>query len=189
MAQTALELVNLALATIGADTISSLTEDTKEATLASLLYSQARDEVLEAHPWVCALKRAELDMDTPADYGWENAFALPEDFLSLVEVEGAGADSPRVYEIEGKRILTDLDTMRIRYVARVEDVSLFPPAMTDCIVLNLASKLAYAIVGKESLAANLYQRYRFRLTEARCAEARTAQNEPEAEDTLLWERS
>ena len=189
MATTEVQIANMALLALGADTITSLDDtSSKEAVVASALYDQARDEVLMAHPWPCCVKRAWLDMDAPPAYGWDNAFSLPEDFLDLVEVEGVEPSTPQAYEVEDGHLLTNLSEVNIRYIYRNETPSSYTPFLTECIALNLASKMAYAIVGKESVANILYQKYERKLAEARCRDARTRQNEPAADDTLVTER-
>lgn len=189
MATTDVQIANMALLALGAETITALTDTTsKEAVIANTLFDQARDEVLMAHPWACCVKRVELDMDTPPDYGWENAFSLPTDFIDLVEVEGILTSDSQMYEVEDSHFLTDLEEVFIRYIYRNETPSTYTPLLTDCIALNLASKMAYAIVGKESVANALYQKYERKLIEARCKDARTRQNEPSGDDYLVTER-
>lgn len=59
---TQLELCNMALSKIGSEggLISSLAESSKEAVLCNQFYTPALNEVLQLHPWKCAIKRAEL---------------------------------------------------------------------------------------------------------------------------------
>ena len=189
MATTDVQIVNMALLALGADTITALTDtSSKEAIVANALFDQAREEVLMAHPWACAVKRANLDMDVPPDYGWDNAFTLPTDFLAVVEVDGVDPGGVQMYEIEDGRLLTNLDEVNIRYIYRNEDPSSYSPMLTECITLNLASKMAYPIVGKESVANVLYQKYERKLNEARCRDAQASQNSPSGDDYLITER-
>ena len=127
-------------------------------------------------------------MDTPPDYGWENAFTLPTDFIALVEVEDVLTSDGQMYEIEDGHFLTDLDEVFIRYIYRNETPASYTPLLTECIVLNLASKMAYALVGKESVANALFQKYERKLIEARCKDAQASQNSPSGDDYLVTER-
>ena len=47
------EICNAALLSIGADTITSLTEDSDEAAFMNARFEAVRDAVLRAHPWSC----------------------------------------------------------------------------------------------------------------------------------------
>ncbi len=55
------EIVNLALVQIGADRITSLTQETKNAREANAIYDLVRDATLRAHPWNFAIKRVALN--------------------------------------------------------------------------------------------------------------------------------
>ena len=62
------DICNGALNQLGASTILSLTEDSKNARLCNARYTQVRDSVFRSHPWNCLQKRVQLaaDTDTPA---------------------------------------------------------------------------------------------------------------------------
>ena len=53
-------IANLALISLGADTIMSLDEDSKPARLINNIYEFIRDEVLRSHPWNFAIRWASL---------------------------------------------------------------------------------------------------------------------------------
>ena len=60
------EICNGALNQLGATTILSLTEDSKNARLCNQRFTQVRDSVFRSHPWNCLQKRVELAADTTA---------------------------------------------------------------------------------------------------------------------------
>ena len=62
------DICNGALNQLGATTIVSLTEDSKNARLCNARFTQIRDSVFRSHPWNCLQKRLELSSstDTPA---------------------------------------------------------------------------------------------------------------------------
>ena len=70
MATTKINIVNRALGLLGAEFISSLTEDTKAARFANELFDDTRDALFRQHPWNCCIKRASLSKtsNTPAYY-------------------------------------------------------------------------------------------------------------------------
>ena len=57
------EICNGSLNQLGATTILSLTEDSKNARLCNQRYTQVRDAVFRSHPWNCLQKRVELAAD------------------------------------------------------------------------------------------------------------------------------
>ena len=60
------EIGNIALVNLGEDTITSLSDDVKAARLINRRYAPIRDAVLRAHPWNCAMARAQLASVDPA---------------------------------------------------------------------------------------------------------------------------
>jgi hypothetical protein len=58
------DICNGALNQLGASTILSLTEDSKNARLCNARYTQVRDSLFRSHPWNCLIKRVELAKDT-----------------------------------------------------------------------------------------------------------------------------
>ena len=60
------DICNGALNQLGATTILSLTEDSKNARLCNSRYTQVRDAVFRSHPWNCLQKRVELAADSTA---------------------------------------------------------------------------------------------------------------------------
>ena len=62
------DICNGSLNQLGATTIVSLTEDSKNARLCNARFTQIRDSVFRSHPWNCLKKRLELSSstDTPA---------------------------------------------------------------------------------------------------------------------------
>ena len=58
------DICNGALNQLGASTILTLTEDSKNARLCNARYTQVRDSVFRSHPWNCLQKRIQLAVDT-----------------------------------------------------------------------------------------------------------------------------
>jgi hypothetical protein len=74
------DICNEAMDLLGAATITSLTENSKEARLCNRKFELTRDAVLRAHPWNAAIARAELAANSvgPA-FGFTHQFQLPAD--------------------------------------------------------------------------------------------------------------
>ncbi len=115
-------ICNSALIKLGASTILSLTEGSKNANLCNEQYEKLRDDLLRAHPWNFAAARQKLARlaDAPA-FGFAYAYQLPAAFLRAIEV--SGNDSGRggaAYKIEGRTIcaLGDAAAMPVRSFVR-----------------------------------------------------------------------
>ena len=74
------DICNEAMDLLGAATITSLTENSKEARLCNRRFETVRDAVLRAHPWNAAIARADLAQDsaTPA-FGFSFQYTLAND--------------------------------------------------------------------------------------------------------------
>ena len=139
MADSDVEICNMALTMIGSETITSLTDDSDEGRVCNLMYPRYRDAVLRSHYWNAALRRATLASVTgsPA-FGFSNHHQLPADFVLLRAVSG---DPPYRME-EARRIYSDQSEIKILYVYRVEDPSELGDLYADALATRLASVFA-----------------------------------------------
>ena len=102
------DICNVALNQLGATTILSLTEDSKNARLCNQRFTQVRDAVFRSHPWNCLQKRQELAADTIAPaWGFKFAYTLPADCLRLLRI----LDYDSNYKVEGRKILSNTSSM------------------------------------------------------------------------------
>ena len=109
-----IDLVNRALALLGVEAITSLSDTSKPAATASVLFDDTRAAVFRAHPWNCLIKRVSLAQDAVAPaYGYTYKYALPADYLRIINIE----NELETFQIEDNFILYDEDTLNIRYVA------------------------------------------------------------------------
>jgi len=108
------DICNGALNQLGASTIISLTEDSKNARLCNARYTQVRDSLFRSHPWNCLQKRVQLASDTatPA-WGFSYQFTLPADCLRVLRIEDYDSD----YKIEGRKIVSNVPTMKVLYIS------------------------------------------------------------------------
>jgi len=128
------DIANYALNIIGASNISSFDENSKVGRLVNQRYEGVRDAVFRSHPWNCLIRRAELaqEVETPT-FGYAYQYNLPTDpfCLRVLEFSNGSLSYPQdnmtsntggpVYVIEGRKLLTDEGTARIKYIARITD--------------------------------------------------------------------
>lgn len=104
MAQSAIDICNSALSMVGAASIMSLTDNSREARVCNLQYDSNRRDELRKHYWNFALKRIVLAPDSAApafDFAYQ--FTLPSDCLRVVIPNDAFLD----WTLEGRKILTN----------------------------------------------------------------------------------
>lgn len=151
MATTAVSICSNALLMLGAQPINSLSEGNDRARLASNLWPGVRDDLLRSHPWNCAIKRVILSPESTApafDYAYQ--FALPGDLLRILSIGELGEYLE--YRVEGRKILTDDNVLRLRYVFQNDNPATWDSAMVYAAELRMAAAMAYAITQSATLA-------------------------------------
>ncbi len=167
------EICNGALNQLGATTILSLTEDSKNARLCNSRFTQVRDGVFRSHPWNCLQKRIELAQDTttPA-WGFKYAYTLPADCLRLLRI----LDYDSNYKVEGRKILSNTETMKILYVSRVTDPNEYDELLRETLSSSLAADIAFAVTSNNTTATNMYNLFQDKLKDARFVDSTEGQN-------------
>lgn len=158
-----------ALLLLGDKPISSLTENTDRARIASNLYPAVRDAMLRRHPWNCAVKRVTLspEVATP-DFDYAYQFAMPGDLMRILQVGEYGCEDD--YQIEGLRILADTSVLRLRYVWKNTDVPSWDALLVDAITGEMAARMAYPITKSASLQQVMEAKVRDTLRQARAVD-------------------
>jgi hypothetical protein len=155
VATSKVQICNLALTLLGADTIISLDDGTVPANLCKLHYELSRDAVLESAAWPFALKRRQLSqLSSAPTWQWGYAYQLPADPYCLLPIRTNLDDwnPPGKWVWEGRQILTDESSLYLQYIARVTDVSQFTSSFVQALARHIGWSIAYSITnsrGKE----------------------------------------
>jgi hypothetical protein len=130
MASSKEDIASQALARLGEPSISSFEEDSETAEKVSQLYESTIQNLLGRYQWNFASRRAVLSIDggkVPANE-WKNGFILPAPRTEIVGnpyrvYNSTGLRAPEVfdYEIEGRYVLTNFETIVVEYTARVPE--------------------------------------------------------------------
>ena len=173
MASSVVGICNGALNQLGATTILSLTEDSKNARLCNSRYTQVRDAVFRSHPWNCLQVRLELPQSTttPA-WGFKFQFDLPGDCLRLLKI----LDYDSNYKVEGRAILSNNETMKILYISRIEDTAQYDELLRETLSAALGADIAYAITSNNTTSQNMLVTYQEKLKDARFVDSTEGQN-------------
>jgi len=167
------DICNGALNQLGATTILSLTEDSKNARLCNSRFTQVRDGVFRSHPWNCLQKRIELAQDTTAPaWGFKFAYTLPADCLRLLRI----LDFDSNYKVEGRKILSNTETMKILYIGRVTDPNEYDESLRETLSAALAADIAFAVTSNNTTVTNMYNLFQDKLKDARFVDSTEGQN-------------
>ena len=178
------DIANYALNNLGASNISSLSESSKVARIVNQRYEAVRDAVFRAHPWNCLIQRAQLAQSTtPPAFGYAYQYTLPTDpfCLRVLEFSNGSLSYPQdnitnnsggpVFVIEGRNLLTDEGTARIKYIARITDPQQYDASLVEALAARLSAEICYAITGSTSMVQIQTSLYEAKINEARFNDA------------------
>lgn len=166
------EICNFALQNLGANSITSLNEDSTEAIECNLRFDSSRRALLQMHLWNFAIKRASLNRETstPA-FNYNYQFTLPSDFLYAIMTgleENFQSPAPQIvntnlyvndvpsyggidkYRIENGKLLSYEQDVNLIYVADVTDTAKFSATFTELLARYLTYQIAYRVVGSRT---------------------------------------
>jgi len=167
------EICNGALNQLGATTILSLTEDSKNARLCNSRYTQVRDALFRTHPWNCLQKRVQIAADTTAPaWGFSYAYTLPADCLRLLKI----LDYDSNYKVEGRKILSNTSSMKILYVGRITDPNEYDELLRETLSASLSADIAFGVTSNNQTATNMYNLFKDKLKDARFVDSTEGQN-------------
>lgn len=142
-----IDIVNYALQLLGAEPITSLEDDSREAKIMKGFYALARDGMFEEHEWSFATRRfSPAKAATDPAWGWGSSFPLPSDIIRLLRVDRGQAslrfeDMSRnqvPHEVEGRNILCNEDAIFCTGLRRIEDEGIYSPSFAEALSTKLA---------------------------------------------------
>jgi hypothetical protein len=190
--QSRTDICNSALLRLGAATIADITDNSPEARACAIQYDSNRRSELRRHPWNFAIKRVVLAPDTAAPaFEFDAAFSLPADCLRVILPNDSTID----WVIEGGKILTSwssspvtgsttANTLSLRYVQDVEDVTKFDAAFYDALCCGLAIDICDKLTSSNAKKQTLMEEYKGIISEARRSDA--IENLPEDPPDSSW---
>lgn len=184
---TSIDICNTALTRLGAKSIASLSDGSRESDLCSARYPLARKAVLRKHPWSGATARAQLNPSTTTpSFEYEYQFELPADCLRVLQVSSQ-PDHPYTdvdYKIEGRNLLYNYAAVYLGYVKDTEDAFVYNELLSDAVAYYLARDIARSINGDEGDLQLLAREYREKLAEARAVDSK--ENYPKQLIAVDW---
>lgn len=151
------DICNLALDIMGEDPIASIDDpETEKEELMARWYDTTRRAVLREYVWNFAQKWRVLARTGAGEGEYDDAYALPNDFVRL---NGVGEHKDRPYEDyeigEGVIFASKGDSLTIRYNRDITNVARFDALFVKLFSLRLAESTAYQITKKKSVVENI----------------------------------
>tara|TARA_R100001510_G_C7656872_1_gene217518 strand:- start:11711 stop:12325 length:615 start_codon:yes stop_codon:yes gene_type:complete len=154
---TDLSTVNNSLRLLGVDTITSLTDGTKRASIANGIYTFVKHHTLSMYPWKFALKKVELARDSATPNNeWTYQYSMPSDSVTglpnTVFFSGeVGAGSELRFDIYERKVLTDSTTVFVDYVYNVGEDAM-PSYFITLLIYQVAWHLAEPLTDQTTKA-------------------------------------
>ena len=180
------EIINMALGRIGEAFITLRTDNSREANAANAIYDINRDILLGQGLWNNATTRASLGLVASTDprianlEGFDNAFALPHDFVWL----SPHSNLKRKYRLENGLLLTNLDAVCIVYVSNNIAIYKNDGLFVEALSYKLAMELSIALRGSSETHNMMRQYYDKALDDARFRNLSTGGTD----NSLYWNR-
>ena len=163
MADSDVDIANMALTLLGQASIVDLDEQVDAARAIKRVYTIALDAVLRDHNWNFAQVRVGLarhDVAPVWDFAYQ--YVLPSDPYCLRVLE-TSLDSSEPWRIEtyktaaeqSRVIVTDATSIKILYLARLTDVILWDALFADAFAFEIAFRASFAITSDATLQKNL----------------------------------
>ncbi len=184
MANSPVEICNMALGWLGGNLIISLDDPSIEAKLCKAVYVPLRDAVLEEREWTFAVKRLQpAALVTPPVYGFDKAFQIPPEVIRILQVSragevsdgavvegsflsatrggtGTGRETRIDWDREGDQILcNNAAEIFIRALIRIDDTTKFSPAFDQALAARMAMDLAIPVASSEKLQKDMAVMY------------------------------
>jgi len=181
------DIANEALLMLGANSITSFTDNDSNAVLVNRFFDGERDAVLRSHRWNCAITTANLaSLATAPIIDWAFKFTLPTDpyCLRILDVRTVSGDIKLDHAIQGRELLTEESTVDITYIQRLEDATLFDALLHQAIVFRIAWKLAYPITRSHTVMSQMGAMFESIVREARTIDSQEGTPETIVTDAL-----
>lgn len=125
MTTTNIDIASLALTTIRANTISSLTEGTEEADIVTIYYDTFIEYIFSKYPWTFALEKRQLNRNATAPVNeFTYAYDIPAEALKVFACYDSGQPGARPFQRWrriGNQIHTDEPTLYAEYTVYVAE--------------------------------------------------------------------
>lgn len=178
------EICNRALQKLGAQRITALTENSKNARACLTCYEALRDAELRKHRWSFSIKRFQLAASATAPlFGRQTAYPLPAGALKLLDPDPnwnfsgdyassntGNNNSALDFIIEGTEILSDQAApLNVRLVMKQDDPNKMDPLFREALAAKMALEMCEEITQSNTKKESLREDYKTAIADAKKA--------------------
>lgn len=153
-----IEICNLALTRLGADSIRSFDEDNKRARLSEITYKHIRNLYLEDHEWTFNTKYKQIALlaDVTHPY-FSYVYQIPSDCSYCRDILDASGivNSRTKWEVFSQYIATNVESAWLRYSEKLTVTGRYPAYFVEAVSSRIAAEMAPAIVQDKKRYAEL----------------------------------
>lgn len=186
MAISKTDIANKTFGHLGQDPIIDLDSDQSvRGSAIREVYEQTIEEVLRDFDWKFATFRKDLNADgsyTPGDFSYRYSLPTLPRILRFLNVVN---DDKAAYSIEQNYLYTNLSSVRIRYIGKVDDPTHFDPTFIETVALKLAGVRGYKITMNQALADGFLAKYEKLKLDAQSNDSQEKQQN--YQDDSVWE--
>ena len=191
--QSKTDIANLALDYIGELPVASIDPPSaSEEALLSRHYDTEREKLLRNHLWNFAKKRATISRSGTPAFDYADKYLLPSDFLRFISIEGdTEIEFETDYDIEGEEVLMDnggANSINIRYIANIEDISLWDATTRAALARAVALAICYHYTKSNKAVERCNAEYNISLAEAINADSMERPPKRRSESNLIRRR-
>ena len=157
MALNDVALCSRALIRIGANPITSFTDGSVEAEIASALFEPTTNALLSSYQWSFATKQVALTLlgnDPAADYS--HAYGLPNDYLRALSAGSDKRGRGTNFRIQGTALHANVASVVLTYIYRPDEVN-FPPYFDQAVITRLAAEMTIPVTENTSRAEAMFR--------------------------------
>lgn len=167
MAYSQVSISNLALATLGEDSIRSFDESNKRARMCEVFFTPTKDYLLSKFDWPFARKYAklqQLQLEEGSYVEGEYVYAIPNDCRTPRRIYPSVKRT--TWNVRGQTIITYVEIEGLYYTQQEVQTNNFSDSFVNLLALGMAVRLCPALTQDKKLAATLYQQYKLELSDA-----------------------
>ena len=161
-------ICNGALGLLGAESITALSDTSKQAQLCNLFYEQVRDETMRAFRWNFATRQTTLSVpldstdENAPKMDWAYGFALPAS-VSDYCLRVLKAENHEEHFVRGRYLYCDSSAITIEYIRRVLNPDEYDAHFKVACAANLAMHLAMPITKSKSMMESMAALYKMKI--------------------------
>jgi hypothetical protein len=169
--------------------ITTMTDDSLEARQVNSHFDEALSLLLEEHDWSFAIERQQLTKSVTIpiyEYSYKHSLPSTPYCLRVLDACDGDADPLVDYKVEGRFILSDSETVKIRYICLVDDLNKLSPLFRTALAYLLASMIAVSLTGASSVEQDMERKYIYFLRRAITADSKQGTDDDVEDEDFEW---